>query len=50
MEEQPNSPFLLSIQFLGKHANMQEHKHSLYLCVSLLLKLNGNKKNADEHM
>lgn len=50
MKEHPNTPFLLSTQFLGKHTQVQEHKYSLYLCLSLLLKLDGNKKNADEHM
>lgn len=50
MKEQHNTPFLLCTVFLGKHAQVQEHKYSLYLCVSLLLKLDGNKKNADEHM
>lgn len=49
MKEQPNTSFLLSIQFLGTHTQMQEHKYSLYPCVSLLLKLDRNKKNADEH-
>lgn len=50
MQEQDNTPFLLSTLFLGKHVQVQEHKNSLYLSVSLLLKLDGNKKNADEHM
>lgn len=50
MKETPNTPFLLSMLFLGMHTQVLEHKYSLYLCVSLLLKLNGNKKNADGHM
>lgn len=50
MKEPPNTPFLLSMLFLGMHTQVLEHKYSLYLCVSLLLKLNGNKKNADGHM
>lgn len=50
MKEQPSTPCLLSMLFLGKHTQVLEHRYSLYLCVSLLLKLDGNKKNAGEHM
>lgn len=49
-KEQPNTPFLLFTLFLGQHTQVWEHKYSLFLSVSLLLKLDGNKKNADEHM